>query len=594
MSDSSVKSLPIAIPDYDLLGIALRQYYVDQKEFADYNFDGSALSILLGNLSQNSHYNAFWLNQVANESFLSTAFKRNSVVSRAKSLGYVPSTIHSASAEIQLEIIPLNGVYPSSYTIPNPTFTATLDNISFLFTSEDITINELNGKYLSEPFKIIEGKPFLVTSLVTQETIDNGITIPNFNVDSSTLSIRINDDNTTNFYRYNQVSSIVEINDSSRIYYISEDENGLINIKFGDNILGKKPDIGSPLLIEYKVSAGDLANNITVFTFGNNIPDANVFVRVISISSGGAESESIESIKQNAPLFRTTQGRAVNAIDYSTLIKTNFPNVKDIITYGGETVSPPKYGKVIIAIEPKNSLILTELEKSDILSTISNYKIVGITPLIIEPEYVFINIKSYVSYNKTVLIGNKETLKAEIIDSIIEYQQTYLEGFNRNFRYSILGRFIDKTNSCIISNITTIQLEKQIIPPTNVRYFIETSFSDGIQKGSFISSKFKYNDLSGCFIEDKDGVLIVYNYDGLNKIIVANNIGTINYETGLIAIPSITIQALETITNVKPVTGELYLSFYANSVENDVLSKENIILQLNTLDVNPVSVGGNR
>lgn len=593
--DSSVKSLPIAIPDYDLLGIALKQYLSNQSEFIDYNFDGSGLSIFLGTLSQNSHYNAFFLNQVANESFLSTAFKRSSVVSRAKSLSYTPSTIHSASAELQLEIIPVNGVYPSSFVIETPSFTSNLDNINFIFTaSESLIINELNGRYLSEPFVVYEGKPFLLTSSITAETLQNGITLPNFNTDSESLIVRINDDNTTNFYQYEKVTNIVELKSDSRAYYLSENDNGLLNIKFGDNILGKTPDLNSPLFIEYKVSSGESANNITVFNYASNVINANVIVRVLSISSGGSAAESIESIKQNAPLFRTTQERAVTPADYSSIIKTKFQNVADIICYGGETVTPPKYGKAIIAIKPKNSLILTDLEKKNIISTISSYNVVGITPIIVELEYVFINIKSKVSYNKTLLTGGEVSLKSEVNSAISSYQSKYLDGFYRNFRYSLFTRFIDSSNYSIISNITTIQLEKQIIPTLNTRYLIESTFSAAIEPSSVHSSKFKYNGISGCFIDDNNGVLVIYNYSGLNKVIIANNIGTVNYNTGLISIPSITIEALETITNTKPITGELYLSFYANPVENDIISKENIVLQINKVDVFPIAIGGNR
>lgn len=586
------KSLPIVSPDYSSLKQGLQQFLQQQIEYTDYVFDGSALSVILKTLSVNSHYNAFYLNQVANEAFLATAVKRSSVVERAKSLGYTPSSITSATATIQIEIIPKT-TYPSSYIIDNPTFSSSLENSTFLFFSYDnIVIPANNNLYISDNIQIYEGKKFLVTTSIIQQTFDNGITLPNLNVDISKLKILINDDNSTEYYQYQYFNNILDVKSDSRIYYIQENENGLVNIRFGDGILGKKPEINSPVIIEYIVSRGADANGILSYKLENSIPNADVKLRIINKSIGGSAAESVNSIKLNAPLFRTSQNRAVNNNDYNSIIKKYFLNIEDVITYGGETLNPPLYGKVIVAVKPKSDLYLTELDITNIKNLLKKYNVIPITPIIREPDYIFINISTKVTYNKLTTSYTLNQLKELIRNSVFDYETLYLDGFNRDFRYSQFLRNIDYSEKSIISNFTTISLEKRINPLLNLKTQIDFSFSTRILYAR--SSEFTYNNISNCFIEDDGTRLNVYYYDSGFKKIQTANIGSIDYANGIINIPSITITKLDKINNIDTITDELYFSFYSESETNDLAATENIILQFNKVDVELVDIGNTR
>lgn len=232
MTDKTIKtSLPIVSPEYNSLKNALKEFLTQQEELTDYVFDGSALSILLGVLSQNSHYNAFYLNQVANEAFLSTAIKPSSITLKSQDLGYTPTTIRSAVASVQLELLPTDNIFPVSYILDNPTFTARIENQQFTFYGDSLEIFFENGRYLSNEIKIYEGRKFLITSTLTALNLTNGITIPNLNVDSTSIKILVNDDGSSTYYPYVESDNIVTNNSDDRIYYINQDENGLLNIK---------------------------------------------------------------------------------------------------------------------------------------------------------------------------------------------------------------------------------------------------------------------------------------------------------------------------------------------------------------------------
>jgi len=592
MTDKTIKtSLPIVSPEYNSLKNALKEFLTQQEEFTDYVFDGSALSILLGVLAQNSHYNAFYLNQVANEAFLSTAIKPSSIALKAQDLGYTPTTIRSAVASIQLEILPTDNTFPVSYILDNPTFTARIENRQFTFYGDSLEIFFENGRYLSNEIKIYEGRKFLITSTLTALNLTNGITIPNLNVDSTSIKILVNDDGSSTYYPYVESDNIVTNNSDDRIYYINQDENGLLNIKFGDDILSKSPPSGSPFIIEYVISSGSLANNIIAFKLETPLANTEVKINVINKAIGGAFAESMDSIKKNAPLFRTTQNRAVIANDYKILLKKHFNYIEDVLAFGGEELDPPKYGKVIIAVKPSDSLTLTSLDISEISTYLSTKMPTGLLPSIIEPDYIFVNVYSTINYNKLISNVGSQQLKQTITASILEFEEIYLDSFNSDLRYSQLVRYIDFSDKSVISNNTIMTLEKKIYPELNWITLINFSFNNQIK--NVVSSSFTYNNKPNCFIKDLNGTLVIYYYFN-NVLTILSEIGTVDYSTGEIDIPSIIFQSLSTPTNVDPVTDEIYFSLLAETINTDLIATNNIIYQFNRVEVDLKEVKNSR
>lgn len=584
-TENITTTLPIVRPDFNSLKEGFKQYLQQQPEYTDYNFEGSGLSIFTRIHAYNSHFLAFLLNQTANEAFLATAVKRESIVKKAKAFTYFPKTVRSCAAVIQLEFIPNDANAPfSPITVNTPTVLANFSNTNYVFsTNTPIVINQVGSRYVSQEFKVYEGYQLSFTTPISETLLNEGFTIPNPQVDSTSIIVSVTENSITSQYEY--FDNIIRISSDDKVYYLTETDDKKLKIDFGDNVLGHSPLLNSSMRIDYRVSSGSAANNIDSFTSSNTVSNGYLKVLVVYASTGGTEEEDIESIRKNAPLKYITQNRAVIADDYKSLLLSMFANVEDVSCFGGEDLDPPKYGKVIIAVKPKTDLYLTAFDKVEITTFIKKYNVVSIVPEIIEPDYVYININSKVRYNTTKLVGTESQLLNKILTSINDYENVYLDGFEKDFRYSSFVASIDLTDNAIVSNTTNISLEKKITPVLQGRTFIETSFNNPIKTQSVYSSTFTYSGLSNCFIDDSSGTLSIYRYSNNTKTVVAVNIGTVEYNSGLISIPNIVIDSLDNANNVNPLTGERFLSIYASTDNTDMIADKLYIIQFNTINV---------
>lgn len=581
-------TLPLVVPDFDTIKSAFIQYLSEQPEFIDFNFEGSALNVLLDILSENTHYLALLLCQTANESFLSTAFKRSSVVKIAKSLGYIPKTSTSAYATIQLEYFKENFNDPfNTITLNGITVNANFLNKIYVFNTEEaIQIKQIDDRYISKEFVVYEGKKFTLTNTITSSMLENGIILPNKNVDINRTKIYITEGLITR--KYELYTDILDLSMDSQVFFYYENSDGDIVIEFGDNILGKVPTINSQIVIEYYTTSGISANDIDTFNI-TNLPltvNGTIIVGTVNPSSGGSDSEDIENIRSLAPLSFTTQNRAVTPMDYKYLLKSKYPNIADVIVYGGETLDPPKYGRVIVAIKLNNGLYLTTYNKLDIENFIKSYNVTTVRPLIIDPNYTYINLTLNVIYDNSKLTSTLETFNTNILNAVNAFEKKFLNGFDRDFYYSTFSRIIDVTDKSIIANNTTIKLEKKLTPPINTKTFIDTTFNNPIKQGSIITTQFTYSGKNSCFIDDTSGSLIIYRYVNGIKTVVNNNIGAVNYQLGNISIPTIYFDSLDDINNINTITNEKYFSIYATTENNDVLVTKDNIAIFNKININ--------
>lgn len=581
-SDNITNTLPIVRPDYNSLKEGFVQYLQLQPEYTDYNFEGSGLSVITRVHAYNSHFLAFLLNQVANEAFLSTAIKRESVIKKAKSFTYFPKTIRSSAAIVQFEYIPDDVNAPfTPFTINTPTVTTNFSNKSFVFSSGTaVTVNQIGSRYVSSEVKLYEGYSLSFTAPITQELLDSGFTIPNANVDSTSIIVYVTENNITTQYQF--FDNIIRIASDDKIYYLTETDDKKLKIDFGDDVLGHSPILNSTLRVEYRVTTGEEANGIDSFKSSNTVTNGTLRILTVGASTGGTPEEDIESIRKNAPLKYVTQNRAVIADDYKSLLVSKFSNIDDVNCFGGEDLDPPRYGKVVIAVKPKTDLFLTTYDKNEITTFIKKYNVIPIIPEIIEPDYVYINVNSKVKYDYSKLLGTESELLNRVLISINDYETLYLDGFDRDFRYSAFVSAIDLCDNAIVSNTTSISLEKKTTPQLGGLTFIETSYNNPIKAGSVYTSTFTYGGLSNCFIDDTSGVLNVYRYTNNIKTTIAANMGTVDYTIGLVSIPSIVIDSLDNANNVNPLTNERYLSIFANTDNTDMIADKLYIIQFNT------------
>jgi hypothetical protein len=584
------RSITVSELDFDLIKANIKNYLKGQTEFQDYDFEGSGMAVLLDILAYNTHYNALYTNLAVNEMFLDSARKRNSVVSIAKMIGYVGNSATAPKAVISITVTnPTNN--PPTLTLPEKTsFTTSVDGRTYSFYNLDAkTITPTtNGVYTFENVLIYEGTPLSFSYEAKDET---RYILPNKNVDLSKLRIRVLEDPILGkYYSYTFADNLTEVNSTTRVYYIKEIDDELFEIEFGDGILGKKPPTGSKVILEYFITNKTAANKANTFNFnGDNTFGGVITVTPIEAAVDGAEPETIDSIKYNAPKYFSAQNRAVTAEDYRSIVQKIYPNIDSISVWGGETNVPPIFGKVFIAIKPKSGEFLTPLTKQSIQSALKNRNTVSITPEIVDPFYLYVDVNTTVYYDVNATTNDSNTISAIVFNAINEYNETELGKFDGVFRFSKIGRIIDTSESSILSNITSITLRRDVVPAFNrsSRYVVrldnpiyrELNSEDHVLSTSFsILGRTEEFYLS----DDGDGNMRLFYYAGSKtvRVYLDNTAGTVDYDNGIITIDSIYITAAP---NNK-------VSFIIKPLSNDVVSVRNqlVLIDQSTTKVNAI------
>ena len=576
------KRIQVSELDFDQIKSNLKTYLRGQPEFTDYDFEGSGLSVLLDVLAYNTHYNALYQNFTVNEMFLDSAGKRNSVVSRAKELGYTPYSATCPEAIIDLTISNPTS-YPDSLTLPKySTFTTTIDNKTYTFyTTDSITIPN-NAGYKFSDVTIKEG-----TLVTFTYTVADGARymVPNSNVDMSTLVVRVQT-STSVFDTYTRADSILNVTGSDRVYFVKEIENQLYELKFGDGLLGQQLSNGNVVHMEYFVTNATMANGAKQFTYtGANevLIGGNATVTLKSAAYKGADIETIASIKFNAPKAYTAQNRAVTADDYQSLIYNNFTAAQSVAVWGGEDNVPPVYGKTFICIKPKDADVLTAIQKDEIITKILGPRnVVSITPEIIDPEYINIELKVTAYYNNRETTRSPSEISSLISTTVLNYNENDLQKFDGVFRFSKLSRLIDMTEPSIVNNISTLKLRVTLAPRFNtsaeyVINIINPIYTEQVPEDAIKSTGFYIPGSTEVHYLQDDGVgniqLFRHNNSEFgatagnttNHIIVNPTIGTVDYATGFIKIQNLNITALTTSIFeivIKPQSNDVVSAFH--------------------------------
>ena len=551
------KRISVSELDFDKIKDNLKEFLRGQEEFKDYDFEGSGLSVLLDVLSYNTHYNNLYTNLAVNESFLDSASKRASVVSLAKMLGYVPRSATCAKAVVDVRLVnPTSS--PTVATLPAyQPFETTIDGQQFTFYNlgSHTTGSGANG-YVFSGVELVEGTPlqFKYTVAAGQKYI-----IPNANVDTSTIRVMVQDSATSsNFTTYTLANNIVSgLSSTTKAFFLKEIENGLYEIFFGDNILGKSLNAGNIVIIDYFVSGLDGPNGARLFSYnGSTILGSTVSCSTKTNAVGGGVPEDIDSIKFNAPRMYAAQNRAVTPEDYKALIMANFDQASSVSCWGGEDNYPAIYGKVYLCIRPKDATKLTNLEKNTILNTIlQNKNMVSVTPEIIDPEYINIALNITAYYNPMETNKAESELKTIITNTVFDYDDSDLKRFDGVFRHSKLSRLLDASDPAFVSNTMTVLLRRKMIVKYNVsaQYVlnvINPLYNSGIAEGAIYSTGLfiKGSDVVHYLDDDGQGFIRLYTLDtNYQKNIVNPAIGTVNYDKGYIEINNLHITGLADI-----------------------------------------------
>lgn len=548
--------------DFDTIKQNLKTFLRSQTEFQDYDFDGAALSVLIDLLAYNTHYNATLAHMVANEMFIDSAVKRNSVVSIAKTMGYTPRSIASARSKINFVVQPDPSYMDTSLVLETSVpFRATVDNKTYTF----YPLEGQEGLYRNNRFyfnnvELIEGTRLTNSFVIDQTNLSGPLIIPNKNVDSSSIRIRVRENPTdTTVRNFTFSDNVVVADDNRNVFYLQENSYGLLEIRFGDGIVSNKLAYGNIVYVDYIVSSGDAANGISSFSINQTLTGSGEVKTITSVdsASGGNKAETINEIRANAPLFNATKNRAVTSVDYETLIKAKFPNIDSVMVWGGEENSPPIYGKVFVSINPLPNSIITEEEKDNILyNIIKPRSVVSIQPEFVEPLYNKIRLVVSIKYDKTQTAVSSSTIQNEAIIRIQDYFKNNLSSLGKNFYYSDFTRMLQNITPSIYSVSTQIQVSRNLptfigaenrfeeflnmrVEPESLRsaYFVTTIGAKDYQV-------YLTDNIEGSS-ESVPGDIIARTTSGTNgDQILITKVGTIDYSTGRISIPSIHIKNL--------------------------------------------------
>lgn len=593
--------------DFDQIKTSIRDYLRSNSNFTDYDFEGSNLSIILDVLAYNTYISSYNANMVSNEVFIDSATLRENVVSIARSIGYTPRSRTASKANVSF--------FVDTSTAPSPqkpltltlkkgivsTTSGSFSGVSYVYSiPDDITVPVINGIADFNNIDIYEGTYITETYTVNSLDPNQKFILNNANIDSSLIRVEVRDGSLGPRKKYIQSNNILDINSESKIFFIQEIEDQRYEIIFGDGIFGKKLINENIVEVSYVITNGESANGVSSFVFNGTIVDNNNFdvtsgISLISTNiaaSGGKEIESIDSIKKYATRIYAAQNRAVTSSDYEAIISQIYPEAESVSVFGGEDLDPPQYGKVFITIKPEGGFFVSNGVKDNIKSALRKYSVAGIIPEILDLKYLSIEIDSTIYYNNNNA-PSSDYVSSIVYNNIQKYaNSSELNKYGARFKYSKFLRIIDDSHESITSNITTVQMRRDLKPVLNSLATYEICFGNqfhikNIDGFNIKSSGFYINGIEDPVyltdIPDSNGItgiINIFRLDSLDqyRILVANA-GTIDYVKGEINLDAINI--LETVRN----EGEPIIEISAIPESNDIIGLQDLYLNLNISDV---------
>jgi len=581
--------------DFNTIRSQIKDYLRSNSNFSDFDFEGSNFSILIDTLAYNSYITAYNTNMAVNESFIDSATLRENVVSLARNIGYVPRSKKSAVATVNFNVdvssisaqqvklnaglVALGAVQGGSYTFSIP---------------EDITVTPTsNGIASFNNISIYEGNYLTKTFVVDSSQTNERYILPNANIDTSSIRVEVSD--SSGVLTYNAYTNIFDVNSESRLFLVQEVDDEKYQIMFGDNVLGKKPANGATITVTYIVTNGQDGNNAANFNFAGRLTYISGGVDVditsgISLltttqsSENGDSIESMDNIKYLAPRVYASQYRAVTPNDYKSLIPFLYPNIDSVSAYGGEELDPPEFGKVYITVKPKNGEFLSAVSKDLIKNDLKKYTVAGIKQEFLDLMYLYVEFDSTVSYDSG-FIADKLNLQTRILSAVETYAKSAdINSFGGRLKYSKLLSQIDKVDTGITSNITTLIIRRNMIPAYNLIATYEVCYGNkfhaDLEGFNVRSSAFKIDGVDGdVYLTDfpnSDQLTGVVKFFTINNGVITyinNNAGTVDYVKGEVILFSVTIVS-STLSN--------RVEIEVTPESNDIVAKENLYIVLDT------------
>ena len=597
------KRLIISEFDFDDVKNNLKLFMQGQTEFTDFNFEGSALSTLLDVLAYNTHYLGYNMNMLANEMFLDSSSLRSSVVSHAKTLGYETSSPRAAKAFIDVTLF--DSILATASLPAGTVFTTSVDDVTFQFVNvTDFTASSIGSQIPFLNIPIFEGTFVKTQFTVSSTDIDQRFVLNSNRVDTTTLTVKVQnsiaDTTSTTFVKTTDISQVTP---TSANFFLQEVEAGKYEIYFGDGIIGKNLSDGNIVILTYVVTNKGAANTASTFTNAQSISTVtNIQISTVEAASGGAEAETIQSIKFNAPLDFASQGRCVTAEDYKTFVKRFFPNTQTVAIFGGESgsfdpvlgvTSVQEFGKVFISIKSTTGNNLTRAEKARLVRDLAPFTVASITPVIVDPDTVFLILNVAARFNSNLTSSTADSLQNSITSTLTNHNINELRAFNSPFRHSQITRLIDDSDTSITSNITKVIMAKFFTPTLteargyvtnfNNRFFNPHAGHNADNGGVIASTGFKVNGdtVNEMFFDDDgNGNLRRFFISAGVKTYVDLSAGAVDYTNGVITLKSINIISVSNVDNAT--STEIRVTAIPDS--SDIIPVRNQLLEIDLVN----------
>lgn len=592
----AANNLEVVGLDFNTIKSNFKTYLQNNTQFKDIDFEGSNISVLMDLLAYNTYLNSFYTNMVASEMFLDSAQLKESVISHAKELNYTPRSFRSAKATIKIDITPTSSV--ETVVIPkNTTFTTRVGSNTYSFsTAEAVVITTANNGVYSATADVYEGDITTETFVVNRANEQQRFTLSNATVDTTSIDVTVYEDNGTVSLPYTQTSSLFGVTSTSQVFFVQATSNQQYEIFFGDSTFGRRPKDGATVVIVYRSASGELPNGASAFVNDGSIDGHSaVEVSTVSGAAGGTVAETIESIRFNAPRNYQTQDRAVTSSDYIALLKSNFADIRAVSVYGGETVVPPKFGRVIISVDTTSGDGASDARKAEYARFLETRKPVTASVEFVDPEFTNVRVRSTVYYNANLTTKTAKDIEIIARAAISTYDQDSLRDYNKTLYYSSLVTAITNSDPSILSNDTSLEVLRSFTPTINLaqNHLIDTGLVLATEVGiplddaeahyghTIVSTPFTYLNTRSILVDDTLGNLYIAAYSITNSITITTPIGTVDYNNGIITIKELQVTAFEG-------TG---ITLTIRTQAKDIPGLRNTILQISDADTRVSVVG---
>ena len=574
---------PVTNLDFFATKEALKTFLKNQDRFKDYDYEGSNMNVLLDVLSYNTFYNNYYYNMAISEMFLDSASQRNSVVSHAKELNYMPRSRRSSALKCNISFsVPAS--YQSNFlSIPAGTaFSGRCGNKTYVFLN-DIAYIASRSASNSTLFNVTDVDLYEGRKINEILTIAN-TTMSNEWVDTSSIALTVNG----NVFTYK--SEIFGVASTDRVFYLQPENDGKYSIQFGQNRFGFQPTVTDVIAVSYRICSGPEANGVNSLTLSSSFGGASSnTITVTSQSSGGFYAESLESIRVFAPKALQVQERAVTKRDYEILLRSRFPNIEAISVYGGDEVDPPQYGKVIISVDVTGGEGAADYEIANFKNYLKDKTPLTIEPVFVAAKFLFVDTNVTVIYDPNLTTKSTSQIKTEIQSAILTYQTTYLNDFNKTLRQSRLAAFLDAVDNSIVSSDIVAKPIIQYVPVLNIASSPSFSFEDALVKPYAFDSATGFTSFTPAVSTTRftvEGTLVTMQDDGLGTFMLVtadsevtrvfkSNVGTLNYTTGAIKLSNLTVDSFEGAS----------IKFTASTINKDVKTPKDRIISIRGEDI---------